>query len=213
MVKGEGVRSYRSVDDSPGRPEYSYPPVGQFRDFVPPKDAANQIPDLGGSGALRMIYFDTQLAAPLIDRVAATEHGRRTLPSSLLVRTNGVLGAHNAVVILTGLVASTLQSGPATDVCTGASISDLPMDLHPSQVLSVRGRVTTGRDVMPTSFLLTTEIESIRVLVDRSHGLHLNQAYLTEREIWVLGTVNSVSRRTMRAVAALVDAGSDVASE
>lgn len=42
---------------------------------------------------------------------------------------------------------------------------------------------------------------TVRVLVDRTHALHLNQAYLCSRPVTVLGQVHSVPRLQLRAIA------------
>jgi len=74
-------------------------------------------------------------------------------------------------------------------------------DVHPDQVVAIRGAVASAKDVQPSSLRLNVGTTPVRVFVDRDHFLHLNQGYLTAWPITVVGKVRSVSNVEVLGVA------------
>jgi hypothetical protein len=97
---------------------------------------------------------------------------------SIVPRPDGVVGDYNAAMLMSHVLLAALNR-TVLDLCNGDPVNVADGQMHPGQVLAVRGRVRAGTDVTPSSVLLSTDSAGIRVLVNRTLGLHLNQGYLT----------------------------------
>jgi hypothetical protein len=155
----------------------------------------------------RLIYFDQRYAAELLEHIASASPGRTmlkwlTMEAQLTeADPTGFLRQHDQRAILSQLIAK------ATDLEVGGIIDlHLPDDisrrtswakLHPDQVIAIRGAVTSAKDIQPSSLRLEVATTSVRVYVERSHFLHLNQSYLTVLPITIVGKVRSVPRAEM----------------
>lgn len=148
---------------------------------------------------LRLVYLDRDRGALCVERLAATSHGAKALEMQTL-RPGDHVEKGNLAFLLERIAAKE-RSSEAVDLCRGAGLKPAGEELHPGQVLLLRGRVASTTDVLPASLLLSMTGGAIRVLVDREHGLHLNQRYLTEHEVRVIGILHSVPRTQLRAVA------------
>src|SRR5664280_135988 len=191
------VGEFRSLPEQEKRPRYGHA-VGGYRE-------AAAAPSDSPSGSLerrawRLVYLHRARAAGCVERLAATQHGQSAMAPSVVARPDGVVGDYNAAMLMAN-IAVPLRGAAAVDICEGNPIDVTVDQLYPGQVLSVRGEVLAGAEVLPSSVLLSTTSGSVRLLVDRSLGLHLNQRYLTGRAICAVGIVQSVPRQQMRAVA------------
>jgi hypothetical protein len=153
----------------------------------------------------RLIYFDKRRAAELLENIASTSPGHAMLANLTELDSTGILGRPNRRAIFYQILDS------AVDLAVGVVI-DLhqPDDanrqtswtqLHPDQVVAIRGTVSAAKDIQPSSVRLAVDETSVRVFVERDHFLHLNQSYLTRQPITVIGEVRSVPRIEMCAAA------------
>lgn len=144
---------------------------------------------------VRLIYFDQKRSSELIDNIESTSAGRVMLSdldgnqrSKFVQVIKKVIELKDAGPVDLGLLADGGQQR------TWAQ-------LHPDQVIIIKGVVTSARDIQPSSLRLETGSMSVRVFVDRTHFLHLNQSYLSNLPISIIGTVRSVPRTEMNAAA------------
>ena len=118
----------------------------------------------------------------------------------------GIPPQHDHRAILSALIAA------ADDDLDVGGVIDLHMladgsrrvtweQVHPDQVIAIRGAVAAAKDVQPSSLRLGIGATSVRVYVQRDRFLHLNQGYLTGLTITVVGMVRSVPRTEMYAAA------------
>jgi hypothetical protein len=148
---------------------------------------------------LRLIYLDPDRATAYMQRLAASAEARKVL-SPVKIGSGGTIGDHN-VAFLMEQIARTSGQYDAFDLGHGSDVALNDHELHPGQLLVLSGRVSAVTDVVPSSLLLSMPTGSMRVLVDKEHGLHLNRQYLAEREVRAIGIVHSVPRTQLRAVA------------
>ena len=187
------VGSFRELPTESSRPDYQ-PKVGKYRTL--PGTVNNQ-------GTARLIYLDEVRVRSLLEQIAAVASGRQSLGAYAPINPRGVIvKEYNPWTVLANL-AEMADENAFVDLCESRPL-DIDSNLHPSQAVGLKGLVPTARDVTPSGFPLSIARQSFRVLVDRIHALHLNQAYLTSWTVAVLGRVHSVPRLQVRAAAILV---------
>lgn len=155
-----------------------------------------------------LIYFDQSRAAELLEDVFSTLPGRNflaTLASQIGVDSIGVLQQQNQRLILSQLMIyeTGLEVGGIVDLYQpdGGHRESLWEQFHPDQAVVIRGTVASAKDVQPSNLQLKAGAKTVRVYVERDHFLHLNQGYLTRRQIIAIGKVRSVPRSEIRAAA------------
>jgi len=155
---------------------------------------------------MRHIYFDQRRTAELLEHIAATDSGRTMLDN--LARTPLVAGTQQQD--LRAILSRLIDNAAEPD---GGGVVDLHhpststrerswTELHPDQAIAVRGTVTSGKDIQPSSLRVGIGPVIVRVYVERDHFLHLNQSYLSGLPVTVVGKVRSVPRIEM--IAALI---------
>ena len=144
---------------------------------------------------VRLIYFDQSRSSELIDNIESTSAGQSML--------NGLDGNQRSILVqLIRKIIHLKGAGPVDlDLLTEGGHQSSWAQLHPDQVIAVKGVVTSAKDVQPSSLRLEAGSMSVRVFVERTHFLHLNQSYLSGCPISVIGTVRSVPRTEMSAAA------------
>lgn len=179
------VGHYREIDDENSGAAHH---VGRFRDATSSASSGHRT---------RLIYLDEVRVHAFLAQVAATGQGRNLLGQESAM--DGVLPQHNPGVLVSRLVQAVDAEGPQ-DLADETAHADSSDTWHPGQALGLIGRVESATTVLPASFSLTTTTEVTRILVDRDRALHLNQAYLTRWRVVVVGRVQSVPRRQVRAI-------------
>ncbi|WUI01506.1 hypothetical protein OHR68_06700 [Spirillospora sp. NBC_00431] len=166
-----------------------------------------ELPDVHGQNPppgepRRLIYFDQPRVADVLAQLAALPSGRDVL--TFLGKENrdengDVLprGQRTAMFHFSGEVGD----GEAVDLETMGRVRLVASELHPSQVIVVRGLVRAAEDVKPSSVKLRVGSKTISVLVDKGRHLHLNKSYLVRPAITVVGVVRSVPSRQVEAAA------------
>ena len=161
---------------------------------------------------VRLIYFDQRCSTELFEHLASASPGR-TMLAELTKQADlpsfdpaGIPPEHDRRAILSALIAAAdddLNVGGAIDLHLPADRSRRASweEVHPDQVIAIRGAVAAAKDVQPSSLRLDIGATSVRVYVQRDHFLHLNQGYLTGLRITVVGKVRSVPRAEMYAAA------------
>jgi hypothetical protein len=179
------VGHYREIgDEDPGAVHQ----VGRFRDATTSGSPGQRT---------RLIYLDEVRVHAFLVQVATTGQGRNLLGQDSAM--DGVLPEHNPGVLVSRLVQAVDVDGPQ-DLADETAHADISDAWHPGQAVGLIGRVESATTVLPASFTLTTMNDVARILVDRDRALHLNQAYLTRWRLVVVGRVQSVPRRQVRAI-------------
>lgn len=169
------------------RPNF-YSRVGGRRS-IPPAVEPSQRFDV------RLIYFDQSCSSELIDNMESTSAGR-----TLLNDLDG--NQRSKLVQLIRNIIDFKGAGPVDlGLLTEGGHQRSWTQLHPDQVIAIKGMVVSAKDVQPSSLRLDAGPMSVRVFVERTHFLHLNQSYLSGLPISVIGTVRSVPRTEMSAAA------------
>jgi hypothetical protein len=148
--------------------------------------------------ATRLIYFDQRRASDLLEHIEASPPGRDMLTGLVEADALSLLGKPNQRAILYQLIDSAvdLEVGEVIDLHQ-PDVGNRKItwtQLHPDQGVAVRGIVDSAKDVQPSSVRLAVGAISVRVFVERDHFLHLNQSYLTQSPLIVVGKVRSVPR-------------------
>lgn len=161
--------------------------VGSFRPAVPK------------TSIRRLIYLDETSSRVLLQQVAAAPKGTAppTPGSSSGLDPNG---SENLWSILSKYSAQPINQQQPMDIAERVEIK-IPNDFHPGQAVVIFGRAGSPKSMTPGGFDLHLDDVSVRVLVDRTQSLHLNQGYLNGKNICVVGRVVSVPRRQVRACA------------
>jgi hypothetical protein len=153
---------------------------------------ARPIPLVGA----RLIYFDQDLAADLLEHIASSETGRAFLTELPGSDPADLLFQRNQRAVLSQLIdqAEDLEAGGIIDLHQSNTVSRRMswMDVHPDQAVAIRGTIISAKDVQPSSLRLEVDGTSVRAFVKRDHFLHLNQTYLTGWPITVVGKIRSV---------------------
>jgi hypothetical protein len=155
--------------------------------------------------ATHLIYFDHRRASDLLEHIGASPLGREMLTGLAGTDSTGFLGTSNQRAIFYRLIdgATDLKAGDVIDLhqpdTSNRNISWTQS--YPDQGIAVRGMVDSAKDVQPSSVRLAVGAISVRVFVERDRFLHLNQSYLTQSPLIVIGNVRSVPRVEMCAAA------------
>lgn len=190
--------------DVPENSRPHYTAIRGVRPLPPESGGAPQSVKDNRPQSTRLIYFDQRRATELLEHIASTSPGFNMLRNLAEVDSTNVLGTPNQRAILHQIIHG------AKDLEVGVIDLHQPDDsnrqtswtqLHPDQVVAIRGTVASGKDVQPSSIRLEVGAASVRVFVERDHFLHLNQKYLTRLPITIIGKVRSVPRIELCAVA------------
>jgi hypothetical protein len=153
----------------------------------------------------RLIYFDRNRAGELLEHIASSTGGRAALakipgsgPTDLILQRNQRSILSRLISDADDLAAEGLIDLHQPD---GVSRRVRWSDVHPDQAIAVRGTVASVKDIQPSSMRLKAETITVRAFVNKDHFLHLNQSYLTAWPITILGSVRSVPRLEVLAVA------------
>jgi hypothetical protein len=154
----------------------------------------------------RIIYFDQHRAAELIEDIASTSQGSSLLSRLGGMDSTGVIRQLDRRTALLRLIANEINPVLGEIVELRHTDNGLPRaswnELHPEQAVAITGKVTSTRDVQPSSLRLQVDTTTVRVYVERDHFLHLNRSYLTGLPMTiVVGKVRSVPGTEMCATA------------
>lgn len=183
--------------------------VGTFRDDPSPSPwpgYGNDIPTIRQHHPaplefIRHIYFDQHLSEELLEHVGSTDSGRimlGNLPSFARLADGNTRWQQDLRATLLEIIenAVDLENDGIIDL---HQPSNGPRrrswaELHPDQAIAIKGTVTSGKDIQPSSLRVDAGSAIVRVYVARDRFLHLNQSYLTGPRVTVVGKVRSVPR-------------------
>lgn len=176
--------SSRSTDGG-ARPTYEPPRVGKARRL----DQADP--------PLVLIYFSGEVFRTLISQVAST-------PTQATPHFQEITLSPNVDpwVVAARLIKS-MHTRTLAEVASSVELDE--SELYPGRGVMVNGSVLAAPSVTPSGFDVSVHDAKLRILVDRAQGLHLNQRFLTLRQVWILGRVVSVPRRQIRAAAVAIE--------
>jgi hypothetical protein len=181
----DDVGKHREVPVHVARPTYGgQPNVGKV---VPIADTHRNS---------RLVYLDEVGIRSLFEQIVAGQ-GRSLLGTPAPVASNGVLASFNSWALLPRVV-DAVRENDFLDLGDRRPVLDLD-EIHPGQAVGLTGVVTSAKEITPGGFSMVSAGHVLRILVDRSQVLHLNQAYMSARVATVLGRVHSVSRKQIRA--------------
>ena len=192
---GDSVRSYRDAGDNTFPDDYGTRMPKAVRDVRP-------FPQF-----IRHIYFDQRRSTELLEHIASTDSGRAALSDLARLAqvaeydSAGVQRQQDLRAMLSQLIddAVDLEDEGVVDLHypSGKRRRKSWSELHPDQVIAIRGKVTSAKDVQPSSLRVDVGSAVVRVYVERDHLLHLNQSYLSGLPVTVVGKVRSVPRKEM----------------
>lgn len=203
MTNPNRVRSVKEMTSS-GRVGKIHPlPESERPSFYPPARRKSSTlapaPELSAADA-RIIYFDQRRAAELLENLTSSASVRAELSN---IAENAC--AENRRATLAQLITSIsgLPVGDLIDLhLLGRKYWQTSWSrLHPDQVVAAKGVVSSAKDIQPSSLRLEVGATMVRVFVERDRFLHLNQSYLSNLPITVIGTVRSIPRIEMCAAA------------